>query len=92
MTLIIFSRTTSSPEESLVSNLQCETVLLRSTRACSRPIEVGAMSPQMKKVWRADNAADVIGPVERGDRIIAKNGARITGSAIVVMSSRMCSA
>ena len=50
------------------------------------------MSPQTKKAWRADNAAEVIGPVESGDRTIAKNGARITGSSIVVTSTQLYSA
>jgi hypothetical protein len=38
------------------------------------------MKPQSKKLCRAEREADVIGPVERGDRIMARNGARIVVS------------
>ena len=47
------------------------------------PIEVGRIMPETKNVWREDNAADVIGPVERGERIRDKKADRRFGSGIV---------
>lgn len=46
------------------------------------------MSPQLKKLCRADNAADVIGPVESGERSIEKNGFRSTGRSTLSKSTR----
>lgn len=83
---MIFNSTTSSPEESLGSNLQCETVLLSSRRATSRATELGEMRPQVKNLWREERAADVMGPVERGDRMIAKKGPSIVGRGTVATS------
>lgn len=34
------------------------------------------MSPHTNKLWREDRADEVIGPVDNGERIMAKNGAR----------------
>jgi hypothetical protein len=61
-------------------------VLLSSTRACSSAIELEEMSPQTKRLCNADRAAEVMGPVDKGDRIMAKKGARIMGSSTVLMS------
>lgn len=77
---MILSRTTSSPEESLASNLQWDTVLLNSVRAWSREGECAVMRPQTKKLCSADSAVDVIGPVDKGDRMIAKKGDNKVGS------------
>jgi hypothetical protein len=44
--------------------------------ALSRETELAEMSPQTKKLWRAESAAEVIGPVDRGDRMMEKKGAR----------------
>jgi hypothetical protein len=74
ITVMIFKRTTSSPEESLASNLQCETVLLSSTSVGSKDSEVADIRLQTKKLWRAESAADVMGPLDRGERIRAKKG------------------
>jgi len=76
MTVIIFSKTTSSPDESLVSNLQREIALLSSARVVDSELDDGFMRLHTKKLWIAVNAVEVMGPVESGDRIIAKNGPR----------------
>lgn len=68
-------KTTSSPEASLASNLQCDTVLLSSASAASSSFLFSCTKPVVKNVWMDDKAAEVIGPVDRGDRIMAKNGA-----------------
>jgi hypothetical protein len=34
--------------------------------------------PQVKKECRAESAADVMGPVDRGERIMERKGARIS--------------
>jgi hypothetical protein len=77
---MILSKTTSSPDESLASNLQCDTVLLNSVSATSKDTEVGDIRPQTKKQCNDEIAADVMGPVDKGDRIIAKNGAKRVGN------------
>jgi hypothetical protein len=87
MTVIILSSTTSSPDVSLASNLQCDTVLLRSASATSAESAVGEMSPHANKLCNEDNAADVMGPVDRGERIMAKNGANSSVSGIAETSS-----
>ena len=73
--MILYS-TTSSPEASLASNLQCATVLLNSLKAGTSPIELEVMNPAMKKLWMEAREAEVIGPVESGDLMIAKKGPR----------------
>lgn len=83
---MILSKTTSSPEESLASNLQCETVLLNSVSAASKEIEVADMRPQTKKLCKADRAVDVMGPVDNGDLMIEKNGAKRVGNGRLSMS------
>ncbi len=49
--------------------------MLRSTRAWSRPAALGDIRSDRKKLWRAESAAEVIGPVDSGERIMAKKGA-----------------
>lgn len=83
---MIFKSTTSSPEESLASNLQCERVLLSSIKAASKAGEVDEMSPHTKKLCRAERAADVMGPVDKGDRKMAKNGERSSVKSTCRMS------
>lgn len=87
---MILNKTTSSPELSLASNLHREAVLLSSERACPRPIELGLIRSHRKKLCRDDRAADVIGPVDSGDRIIAKKGARsvVSGKDRMSITSR----
>jgi hypothetical protein len=80
--------TTSSPEESLASNLQFETVDESSARAISSDEESGAMTPAWKNVCRAERAADVIGPVDSGERMIAKKGARTVVRGIFLIPTR----
>jgi hypothetical protein len=74
ITAMIFNRTTSSPDESLGSNLQWETAELSSRRAISSAGDSGVIRPHENSECRDVNAADVIGPVESGERMIAKNG------------------
>ena len=76
ITVMIFKRTTSSPDESLASNLQCDIVLLSSIKVASNALEFWEIKPHTKKLCNADSAAEVIGPVESGERRIAKNGER----------------
>ena len=83
---MILSSTTSSPDESLASNLQCDTVLLSSASADSKFTELGEMSPQRKKLCSDESAAEVMGPVDSGERIIAKNGASSVVSGIPEIS------
>jgi hypothetical protein len=86
MMVKILKSTTSSPEESLASNLQCDTVLLSSAIPCSRDTESEDMMPTTKKLCKEDSALEVIGPVDSGDRIMAKNGARSVVNGMVIMS------
>lgn len=78
MTVNILSSTTSSPEESLAWNLQCEIALLSWESTLSRPTGLADIRPQTKRLWRAERAADVMGPVDKGERIMEKKGFRIT--------------
>ena len=55
-------------------------MLLNSVNAASKDGEVGDISRQTKKQCREARDADVMGPVDKGDRMIAKNGAKRTGS------------
>lgn len=77
---MILRRTTSSPDESLASNLQCDTVLLNSVRALSKPTEFAVIRPETKKLCKAERAVEVMGPVDSGERMIAKKGAKRVGS------------
>lgn len=86
MTVMILRRTTSSPDESLASNLQCDTVLLNSVRALSKPTEFTVIRPETKKTCKAERAVEVIGPVDSGERIIEKKGAKRVGSGKLLMS------
>lgn len=87
MTVMILSSVTSSPDESLASNLQRETVLLRSLSAGSRAKASGWSRPHWKKVCSDVSAADVMGPVESGERMIAKKGPRRVVTGIVCRSA-----
>ena len=59
---------------------------LSSIKAASKQREVGDISPQTKKLCKAERDADVMGPVDRGDRRIAKNGASSSVKSICRMS------
>ena len=61
-------------------------MLLSSVRAASNDTELIEMRPQTKKLCRAESAADVMGPVERGERMMAKKGARRSGKGTVSIS------
>ena len=74
MIVIILNKTTSSPDESLGSNLHWETVALSSARAFSTDGESNVIKPDRNIECNEDNAADVIGPVDSGERMIAKKG------------------
>ena len=76
MIAMILNRTTSSPDESLGSNLQWEMVALSSARAFSTDGESNVIKPDKKIECSEDSATEVIGPVERGERMIAKKGER----------------
>lgn len=89
MTDIIRRSTTSSPAKSLASNLQLTIVLLKLARAGLMPTDVGWMSPDTKKVCKDMKAAEVIGPVEREDRINARNGLRRAVKGSFMTSSRL---
>lgn len=73
---MILNKTTSSPDESLGSNLQWEMVALSSARAFPTDGESNVIKPDRNRECSEDNATEVIGPVDSGERIIAKNGER----------------
>lgn len=52
-------------------------------------MESAEMSPDVKNVCREANAADVMGPVDRGDRMIAKNGDNNVGNGTVLISNKV---
>lgn len=83
---MILRRTTSSPDESLASNLQWETVLLNSVNALSNPTEFAVMRPEANKLCKAERAVEVMGPVDSGERMIAKKGAKRVGSGTLSTS------
>lgn len=86
MIAMIFKRTTSSPDESLGSNLQWEIVALSSARAFSTDGESSVIKPDKNMECNEDNAAEVIGPVDSGERMIAKKGERREVKGMVWMS------
>jgi hypothetical protein len=86
ITVTILSMTASSPEELVASNLQFETTVLNSAKAALRFGDAGDIMPETNRLWSADKAAEVMGPVDNGERIIAKNGERIVGSGTVNIS------
>jgi hypothetical protein len=86
MTARILSMTASSPDESVASNLQFETVLESSDSAVSIDGDLGEMIPAMKKACREERAAEVMSPVDSGERIMAKKGARMIVSGSVLRS------
>jgi hypothetical protein len=49
-------------------------------------MEFAEMSPHTKKLCKEDSAAEVIGPVDRGDLIMAKNGASKSGNGRLATS------
>ena len=75
MTVSIRSNTTSSPEESLASNLQWEMAELTAARATSTDESFLKKKPQAKNVCRAERAAEVMGPVDRDERMMERKGA-----------------
>lgn len=91
MTAIILSSTTSSPDESLVSNLHREIALLSSESAAVRESAPGPMRPQTKRLCKDVRAVEVIGPVDNGDRMIAQNGERTVGRGRLVTANKICS-
>lgn len=83
---MILNRTTSSPDESLGSNLQWEVVALSSARAISTDGESNVIKPDKNMECNEDNAAEVIGPVDSGERMIAKKGERREDKGMLRMS------
>jgi hypothetical protein len=51
--------------------------------------DVGEMRPQVKKEWRDDSAAEVMGTVDVGERIRARKGDKIVGRAMSRRSTRV---
>ena len=86
MVVMILNRTTSSPEESLGSNLQWEMVALSSAKAVSTDGESNVIKPDKNMECSEDNAAEVIGPVDSGERMIAKKGERREDKGMLRMS------
>ena len=86
MITMILDRTTSSPDESLGSNLQWEMVALSSARAFSTDGESNVIKPDKNIECNEDNAAEVIGPVDSGERMIAKKGERREVKGMLRMS------
>jgi len=76
MIAMILNRTTSSPDESLGSNLQWEMVALSSAMAFSTDSDSKVIKPDKNTECNEDSAAEVIGPVDSGERMIAKKGER----------------
>lgn len=74
--------TASSAELPPASNLQCDMVVLSSERAGRKYCDDGEIRPQVKNEWTADNAAEVIGGVDIGERIRARNGDSIEVNGI----------
>ena len=85
---MILNRTTSSPDESLGSNLQWEMVALSSARAFSADGESKVIKPDKNTECNEDSAAEVIGPVDSGERMIAKKGERREDNGMFRMSKR----
>jgi len=86
MIAIILNRTTSSPEESLGSNLQWEIVALSSAKAVSTDGESNVIKPDKNMECSEDKAAEVIGPVDSGERMMAKKGERREDKGMLRMS------
>jgi len=86
MIAMILNRTTSSPDESLGSNLQWEMVALSSAMAFSTDGESRVIKPDKNTECNEDNAAEVIGPVDSGERMIAKKGERREDNGMLRMS------
>lgn len=88
MIVMILSSTTSSPDESLVSNLHREMALLSSDRAAVRESASGPMRPQTKKLCRDVRAVEVMGPVDNGERMMAQKGESTVGRGRLVTAVR----
>ena len=86
MIAMILNRTTSSPDESLGSNLQWEMVALSSAMAFSTDSESKVIKPDKNRECKEDSAAEVIGPVDSGERMIAKKGERREDKGILRIS------
>jgi len=86
MIAMILNRTTSSPDESLGSNLQWEMVALSSAMAFSTDSESKVIKPDKNTECNEDSAAEVIGPVDSGERMIAKKGERREDKGILRIS------
>lgn len=83
---MILNRTTSSPDESLGSNLHCDMVALSSASAFSTDGESNVIKPDKNMECNEDSAVEVIGPVDSGERMIAKKGERRDDKGMVWMS------
>jgi hypothetical protein len=88
MIVMILNRTTSSPEESLGSNLQWEIVALSSAMAFSTDSEPNVIKPDKNMECNEVSAVEVIGPVDSGERMIAKNGKRREVNGMLRISKR----
>ena len=86
MIAMILNRTTSSPDESLGSNLQWEMVALSSAMALSTDSESKVIKPDKNTECNEDSAAEVIGPVDSGERMIAKKGERREDKGMLLIS------
>jgi hypothetical protein len=87
MTVTILSMTASSPDAFVASNLQFDTTFDSSASPTSASEDVGDIIPDTSRLCRAESAMDVIGPVESGERMIAKKGASKVGSGIAATST-----
>lgn len=83
--------TVSSAAESLPSILSLDTASLSSTNAAWKSVLWGVIIPYIKKVWRDDSTTDAMGPVENGDLMRARNGARSVLADISWISTVPCS-
>lgn len=89
ITLRILRVTTSSDETSLASNLHRATAPLNSLRAVFSSTEERDIKPASKKDDIEFKATEVIGPVERGERISARNGSNISSNGSCSIAERM---
>ena len=85
---MILSSTTSSPDESLVSNLHREMALLSSDKAAVREVACGPMRPQTKRLCRDVRAVEVMGPVDNGERMMAQKGEITVGRGRLVTAGQ----
>lgn len=64
-------------------------VALSSARAFSTEGESNVIKPDKNTVCNEDNAVEVIGPVDSGERMIAKKGERRDVKGMLLMSKRL---